>query len=137
MKIGILKRLSNWYFSKNVLPYWAVLLADTIIVFVSAVFVYWVTNRTLLTFEQRFAVLYTSLLFSLLSWAGARCFKTYSGVLRYSSSVDLIKLAYANLASLVLALACTFISKKTGVDALSAFTYWEIIVVFLIATLLP
>ena len=38
--------------------------------------------------------------------------------------------------SLVLSLTCSFIFKKAGVEALSAFTYWEIIVVFLIATLL-
>ena len=89
-----------------------------------------------MTFEQRYAVLYSTLFFSVLSWVGAWWFKTYNGVLRYSSSVDLIKLAYANLVSLALSLLCTFIFKKTGVEALSAFTYWEIVVVFLIATLL-
>ena len=133
---NLIRGVSRWYFNKKVLPYWAILLVDSFIVLVSAVFTYWVTNRTLTTFEQRFSVLYTSLLFSILSWVGAWCFKTYSGVLRYSSSVDLIKLAYANLVSLGLALICTLVFKKTGVDALSAFTYWEITVVFLIATLL-
>ena len=132
----ILKQFSSWYFSKNVLPYWAILLVDTIIVLASAIFTNWVINRTLVTFEQRFSVLYTALLFSILSWVGAWCFKTYSGVLRYSSSVDLIKLAYANLVSLALSLACTFVFKKTGVEILSAFSYWEILVVFLISTLL-
>ena len=73
----ILKRFSSWYFSKNVLPYWAILLVDTFIVLASAIFTYWVTNRTLITFEQRFSVLYTALQFSLLSWIGAWCFKTY------------------------------------------------------------
>lgn len=135
-KKNLIRRVSNWYFSKNVLPYWAILLVDSFIVLSSAVFIYWVTNRTLVTFEQRFQVLYTALFFSILSWVGARCFKTYSGVLRYSSSVDLVKLAYANLISIGLSLVCTFIFKIIGFDALSAFTYWEIIVVFLISTLL-
>lgn len=133
---NLIRRVSNWYFSKKVLPYWAILLVDSFIVLTSAVFIYWVTNRTLVTFEQRFQVLYTALFFSILSWVGARCFKTYTGVLRYSSSVDLVKLAYANLLSIGLSLVCTFIFKKIGFDALSAFSYWEIIVVFLIATLL-
>ena len=35
----ILKKVSNWYFSKKVLPYWAVLIADTLIVFLAAVFI--------------------------------------------------------------------------------------------------
>ena len=132
----LFRRVSNWYFGKRVLPYWAVLLADTIIVLLSAVFTFWVTNRTLVTFEQRFPVIYSALLFALLSWVGARIFKTYYGVLRYSSTVDLLKLAYANLTTLVLAEIITFTAKITGFGAFCIFTPLEIIVVFLIATLL-
>lgn len=132
----LLRHLTNWYFGKKVLPYWAVLLADAIIVLLSAVFTFWVTNRTLVTFEQRFPVIYSALLFALLSWAGARIFKTYYGVLRYSSTVDLLKLAYANLTTLVLAEIVTFTAKMMGLGALCVFTPLEIIVVFLIATLL-
>ena len=97
----LIKKFSTWYFGKKVLPYWVILLMDTSIVFVSAVFKYWVTSRTQLLFDNRFAVLCTALLYALLSWVGVRLFKTYAGVLRYSSSVDLTKLAYANLTTLV------------------------------------
>lgn len=132
----IIKKISNWYFTKRVLPYWAILLADTIIVFVSAIFIYWVTNRTLVTFEHRFSVLYSSLLFAVISWVGARCFKTYAGVLRFSSTVDLLKLAYANTVSLVLAIICVILSKTIGFTALTSYTLLETVAVFLIATLL-
>lgn len=135
-KPELLRRLSSWYFKKQVLPYWAILLADTIIVFVSAIFTYWVANRTLITFGHRYAVLYTALFFALLSWVGARIFKTYTGVLRYSSTVDLLKLAYANGVSMVLAIACTLIFKQTGVTALTAFSLLEIVAVFIISTML-
>lgn len=118
------------------MPYWAILLADTIIAFVSAIFTYWVANRTLITFGHRYAVLYTALFFALLSWVGARIFKTYTGVLRYSSTVDLLKLAYANGVSIVLAIACTLIFKQTGVTALTAFSLLEIVAVFIISTML-
>ena len=37
-------RFSNWYFSKKVLPYWAILLVDSLIVFLSCMFIYWVVN---------------------------------------------------------------------------------------------
>jgi len=132
----VLRGISNWYFSKNVLPYWAVFLADSLIVLISAFFTFWVTNRTLVTFEQRYAVLYTSLLFVFLSWFGARCFKTYAGVLRYSSTVDLLKLAYANTLSLILALVSVVLFKQLGVQPLSAFTLLETVMVFLLSTLL-
>ena len=86
-----LDRISGWYFSRNVLPYWCVLLADTVIVFGSCMFVYWAYNRTGVTYEHRIEVLSTVVLYSLLSWAGAKFFRTYSGVVRYSSFVDLLK----------------------------------------------
>ena len=130
------KRLSHWYFRKNILPYWVILLMDAAIVFVSALFTYWVVNRTLITFENRYALLYTALMYALLSWVGARIFKTYSGVLRYSSSVDMARLAYANLTTFILATICTLIFEKTGVEQLCALSYLDTLVVFLISTLL-
>ena len=133
---GFFKKISNWYFSRNVLPYWAILLADTLIVFMSAVFTFWVTNRTLVPFESRYAVIYTSLLFAVVSWVGARIFKTYAGVLRYSSSVDLIKLAYTNTISLILALSFLVLFKYLSIESLSAFTLLETVMVFLLSTLL-
>ena len=87
-------------------------------------------------FANRFAVLYTALFFSLLSWVGARLFKTYSGVVRYSSFVDLMKVAYANAVTLVLALICTLVLKGIGVPALTALTPLETISAIAIATLL-
>ena len=132
----LIKQISHWYFGKNVLPYWVILLMDTLIVFTSAVFTYWVTNRTMLAFENRFAMLYTALLFAALSWVGAKVFKTYSGVLRYSSSIDLAKLAYANLTTLVLAVASYYLFRWTGVEWLCAIKPLEAIVVFTISTAL-
>ena len=131
-----IKSLSKWYFGKNVLPYWVILLMDTIVVFIAAVFTYWVTNRTMIAFENRFAMLYTALLFAALSWVGAKAFKTYSGVLRYSSSIDLAKLAYANLTTLVLAVASYYLFRWTGVEWLCAIKPLEAIVVFTISTAL-
>ena len=132
----MLKKLSKWYFSKKVLPFWCILLTDTLIVFLSCLFAYWVTHRTGTTFDNRFAVVYTSLLFSLLSWVGARLFKTYSGVVRYSGFVDLLKVAYANLVTLALAEVCLLVCGWLGVDALTALSPLETVSAFAIATLL-
>jgi len=132
----IIKRISNWYFGKKVLPYWVILLMDTSVVFISAVFTYWVTNRTLITVENKSSVLLTSLLLAVLSWVGAKVFKTYSGVLRYSSSIDLAKLAYANLTTLMLAVVSYYLFRWTGVEWLCAINPLEAIVVFTISTAL-
>lgn len=132
----LIKSISKWYFGKKVLPYWVILFMDTSVVFTSAVFTYWETNRTMMAFEYSFAMLYTALLFAALSWVGAKVFKTYSGVLRYSSSIDLAKLAYANLSTLVLAVASYYLFRWTGVEWLCAIKPLEAIVVFTISTAL-
>ena len=132
----IIRKFSYWYFGKKVLPYWVILLMDTLIVFASAVFTYWVVNRMLVTIENRDAVLCSSLLFSVLSWIGAKYFKTYSGVLRYSSTIDLAKLAYANLITCVLALVCSVAFKQLGIGLLSAFMPLDTIAIFIISTML-
>jgi FlaA1/EpsC-like NDP-sugar epimerase len=129
-------KLLNWYFSKESLPYWCLLLADSVIVFLSGIFTYWGYNRTLEMFNHRFAVLYTTLLYVIISWVGARMFRTYLGVVRYSSFVDLMKVAYANIVSIVIAVAASLLFEHLDIKALSALSRTETIISFLIATLL-
>ena len=127
-------RLSNWYFSKKVLPYWAILLVDATIVFLSCLFIYWVVNKSQVTFDHHVELVATSALYAGISLIGARIFRTYSGILRYSSFVDLLKVAYANLVSLVLALGLSFLFKWQNVSVLSLLTPGNIFFAFLLAT---
>ena len=126
----------NWYFSKESLPYWCLFIADSMIVIFSGLFTFWAENRTLVMFNHRFAVIYTILLYVAISWVGARLFKTYLGVVRYSSFVDLVKVAYANLVSAAIVLIVSFVLEYYGIAALCAFTQTEIIITFIVATLL-
>ena len=127
-------RLSNWYFSKKVLPYWVILLVDAAIVFLSCLFIYWVANKSQVTFDHHVELVATSALYAGISLIGARIFRTYSGILRYSSFVDLLKVAYANLVSLVLALGLSFLFKWQNVSVLSLLTPGNIFFAFLLAT---
>ena len=132
---GLLKKISSWYFSRRVLPYWCVLLADTVIVFVSCAIVYWLSNRSDITFTNRWAVLYSCILYAVLSWIGSRVFKTYSGVVRYSSFVDLLKVAYASLLSMVVCVGVSFLAQYIGIESFGVFSHLEIISAFSVATL--
>lgn len=133
--MNIVKRVSSWYFSKNVLPYWVVLLADSFIVFACCIFTYWVGRNTQITYDNHVSLGYTSLLYASLSWIGARVFRTYTGVLRYSSFVDLNKVTYANLLSMCLSLAAYGLCRYLGVEILCAMPALYIVVAFLLATL--
>jgi len=135
-KGGLARKLSHWYFSKRVLPYWCIILLDTLIVFVSCLFTYWVSRRFGVLLDHRTELLWTSLLYCGISWIGARIFRTYSGVVRYSSFVDLLKVAKANAVSMVIAIALSLIFKYAWVSSLSAFQILETVAVFVVATML-
>ena len=133
---NVLKKFTTWYFSKKVLPYWVILLADTLIVFLSALFIYWISENTLIAFEHRHALFLTALLYAGLSWVGARIFRTYSGILRFSSFVDLLKIAYANLVSMGLALVVSVGSDMLNIGIISALNPLQTVFTFLLSMLL-
>ena len=124
------------FFSRRVLPYWCVLLLDTAIVFFSCIFCYWVQNSSVVLLSHGDSVLVTSLFYAVLSWIGARIFRTYSGVVRYSSMVDLMKVAYANLVTLGLAMLTHWVLKWQGINILSAIPPLAIVASLVVATML-
>lgn len=89
-------KLINWYFKKASLPYWCVILIDCLIVYGSAFVVYWIFHRGSQTQLQFYSITCVMLLYLLISIITFRVFHTYSGIIRYSSFVDLMKVAYAN-----------------------------------------
>ena len=96
---------------------------------------FWVFNRTVMLFMERFDVLFTVLAFVLLSAISARVFRTYSGIVRYSSFVDLLNVAYANGLSMVMALVMTWVAESQGVLYLSALNQSQTVITFVGATL--
>lgn len=126
----------NWYFNKKSLPYWCLFLIDTVIVLFSGLFTYWIFNRTMEMFTHRFEVLYTSLFYVVVSWIGARMFRTYSGVVRYSSFVDLQRVAYANLLSAIIAIITSMALEHWDVKALITDNQTEVAATFGLAMLL-
>ena len=131
-----IERIFHYYFGKRVFPYWCVVLADIFIVFVSTAFVYWAFHRTGVTYEHRFELFYTMLLYSLLSVISARVFHTYSGVVRYSGFVDLLKVVYANALTFGLAIGAYYLFKYLGVDSLHALKPLHIFATFVLAAML-
>ena len=132
----ILWRVSNWYFSKKVLPYWVILLTDALVVFLSCLFTYWVANKSQATYDHHIELLLAAAFYAVLSWVGARCFRTYSGVLRYSSFVDLLRVVYANSVNLAIAVVCALIFKWQQVDYLDTLTPLHLIMSYILATAL-
>ena len=130
------RSISKWYFNRKVLPYWVVLFLDTLIVFLSFLFVFWVFNNTEVAYEHRLEMLSGAGFYAVLSWIGIRIFKTYSGVVRYSSFVDLLNVAYAALISVILGIGFHFLFSALGWERLSGYTPLEILAAYTIAVAL-
>ena len=132
-------KILNWYFTKNALPYWSILLIDCLIIVFSAMSIYWLFHQADLLAENFPKVLLTSCIFVLLSFPGFRIFHTYSGFMRFSSFVDLMRVTYCNLVSLVLVLICMWGVEQLPVKWLNwfmPFTTKQIMLIFIISTLL-
>ena len=132
-------KILNWYFTKNSLPYWSILLIDCLIIVFSAMSIYWLFHWGDLLVENFPKVLLTSCIFVLLSFPGFRIFHTYSGFMRFSSFVDLMRVTYCNLVSLVLVLICMWGVEQLPVKWLNwfmSFTTKQIVLIFIISTLL-
>ena len=129
------KKILNWYFSKNSLPYWCVLIADFAIVFICTNFTYWAFHKAQIYFDHRIELFYTALIYAGLSIIGARIFHTYSGVVRYSSFVDLMRVCYSCALSMVLALILSFWAEAYNVYPICVVSQTETVIAFVLSTL--
>lgn len=129
----------NWYFSKNSLPYWCIFLIDCGIVMASGALVYFVFHGINTTFDNTFKIFATMSAIALLSIPGFRLFHTYSGFMRYSSFVDLMRVSYGNLVTLGITLVI-----KLAINPIQGhyeeyfvdFRVVHLILIFLVSTLL-
>ena len=128
-------KILNWYFTKNSLPYWCILLIDCLSVGVSGLLSYWIFNSFSVVVERAFPLLNMLVCFVILSVPGFRLFHTYSGFMRYSSFVDLMRVVYGNTVSLVLVLLADQILNYYYVDYFVNFSTTCICLTYLFATL--
>ena len=93
--MSFIDKIANWYFTRRSLPLWGILLLDNFIVLASQVFMFLLLNRTVSLSANVGWLLLTCLIYQVFYNIGFRVFRTYSGILRYSSFVDLQRVAYA------------------------------------------
>ena len=100
-----IRGIANWYFSKKALPYWCVLAIDcSIIVLAGMLATYFIQGGNSLSthFWRHLLTWVLTLPFFIV---GMRVFHTYSGIMRYSSTIDLVRQAFALIIGFVLVIA--------------------------------
>ena len=100
----VFSELLDWYFTKKALPYWAVLILDCFICYISGLFVYWLLSDASFVLGHFWGISETIFVYMVFNLIGFRIFHTYAGVVRYSSFVDLRRVGYAMVLSCVIAI---------------------------------
>ena len=132
--MNIIQNLARWYFSRRALPYWAVLILDCLIVFFAGCLAVALTEGSVNAIHHWKEVSLAMLLYLVCYMVGFRLLHTYSGILRYSTFVDLQRVAFANLVGLGLSFLMRMVLMKLAVppvlDNMDLFT------AFILATML-
>jgi FlaA1/EpsC-like NDP-sugar epimerase len=131
-----INKVLNWYFSRNALPYWGILLLDYAILVLAGVLTYWIFVFRRAGEIDLLLLLRTLVMYALPGFVGARMFHTYSGIVRYSSFVDLTRVFYANIVSLVIAYLMHYLVLYYPNDVFCHLPFRHIILMYAIATLL-
>ena len=105
----VIEKLWNWYLSANALPYWVILAIDIFICYFSGLFVFWLYSHGALAWSYIALFSKTILIYMIFNLIGFRIFHTYSGIIRYSSFVDLRRVGLAMLSSLIVAEAMHYV----------------------------
>lgn len=107
-----IRKIVDSYFSKRTFPHWCVLLLDSAILFLSGVFVYWCFNRGTALQLNFWPLTYLLLLCVGVHFIFFAIFRTYSGIIRYSSFNDLIRVALAMGCSALAVIAVHFFTNS-------------------------
>lgn len=127
-----LHKFFNWYFSKNALPYWCILLFDCSIVVFSGIVCYALDHGVTTTSIVFWPLLRTLLFYLIFFLIGFRLTRTYSGVLRYSSFSDLYRVGLANLFGVSCIIILRWFFKSDLL--LEPIRFKEVVFMFILAT---
>lgn len=114
----LISRIFNWYFARTALPYWCIVLLDVFLCFFGGFFMLWLRYPANEILECAPAIVHTFLIFVLTNMVGSRVFHTYSGILRYSQFIDLLRVMYASCLAFVLGVAFMAVVNQCGLTSI-------------------
>jgi len=131
-----LQKLTNWYFKRDALPYWCVFIFDCAATFLAGLIVFWAYHNTRYNIAHFWGIVHTIFIYVFIAMIGFRTFRIYSGVLRYSSFVDLQHIAYANILSLMVAILAHYPLYQLPAPLFEPFRIRHLIVMYAVSTTL-
>lgn len=131
MKIRLLK-LFFWYFSKGALPHWFILFIDSFVVVGAGFFAQILHVNSSDIFANFFDITVSLCCYLLAYLIGFRIMRTYSSIIRYSSFVDLYRIAMANFIGVTIV---AFVRLFIPIDQVLVSLSWQVLFIsFIVGT---
>ncbi|MBR4307150.1 MAG: polysaccharide biosynthesis protein [Bacteroidaceae bacterium] len=125
--------VSDWYFSSKTLPHWGVLILDCIIVFFACIVGRYFEFDGEGVIDSFASIALGALICVVLYAISFRVFRTYKGIIRYSSFVDLQRIALSTLLGAMLSLVVWYVT--SNVSYVSVVGPHGLLLTFLLTTL--
>lgn len=104
-----LKKITDWYFSRRAFPYWSILLMDCMFIIMAGILAFAINHGPDETGRLIFPLLGSLAVYLVLFVIGFRIFRTYSGVVRFSSFIDLQRVGLSIAFGVVLLFVLQFL----------------------------
>lgn len=129
-----ISKITNWYFSKKALPYWCILAIDCAIVMFSGYLGVYLERGGLVFADNFWHITWALLLCLVVFLIFFRVFHTYTGIIRYSSFIDLQRVVYATLSASAASFVLSF--AFYGIESMMFPGYIGFLIYFALSTLL-
>ena len=108
----IINKIRYWYISRSALPYWSIICVDFLIIIVAALVATYVCEGPRELINYFWDRVFTWCCLLVFFFIGMRTFHTYSGIVRYMRTTDMLRVFNANILAFALILiARLFFSK--------------------------
>ena len=130
--MNMLQNVARWYFSKRALPFWVILLLDCLMVVAAAILVAVLVEGPMDVMNNWKVMLISTGAYLWCYFTGFRAMHTYSGIIRYSTFVDLQRVAFAN----IIGLGLSFVVRwgLIQVDFVPMLDYVDLLIVSIVTT---
>ena len=132
--MNLFSEVSDWYFSRKSLPHWGVLTLDCIIVFFACIVGRYFELDGDIAVDSFASIALGAIICVVLYAISFSLFRTYKGIIRYSSFVDLQRIALSTLLGALLSLVVWYATRH--VVYISVVGLHGIFATYFIATLL-
>ncbi len=133
---NFIKNFTDWYFTKKAIPYWCILLLDSILVLISGYIALFLTRHTAFYVPRLFQANTWGILINVLVYAIAfKVFHTYHGIVRYSTFHDLANITSATFSASLVAYGMSKLLRYLEVTSVMMPNFYGEFVIFVSVTL--